>query len=111
MKDIDTTLEEIDNQFSDEVIDLEEYAKEGKRPPPSRKYRIRIDKQYYVVEKPSMIGRDILILADKKPPERFMLSQKLRGGEKKKIGLDEKVDFATPGIERFLTLPLDQTEG
>jgi hypothetical protein len=40
-----------------------------------------------------------------------MITQKLRGGEVKKIGLDEEADFTTPGVERFMTLPLDQTEG
>jgi hypothetical protein len=40
-----------------------------------------------------------------------MISQKLRGGQTKRIDLDERVDFTTPGVERFMTLPLDQTEG
>ena len=50
--------------------------------------------------------------------ERFRLSechssisQKLHGGQVKTIGLDEVADFTCPGVERFMTLPLDQTEG
>jgi hypothetical protein len=27
------------------------------------------------------------------------------------IGLDEDVCFTTPGVEKFKTMPLDQTEG
>ena len=37
--------------------------------------------------------------------------QKFRGGAVHPVGLDETVVFTTPGIERFMTLPLDQTEG
>lgn len=33
------------------------------------------------------------------------------GGQVKKIDADEKVDFTRPGVERFMTLPLDPTEG
>jgi len=45
------------------------------------------------------------------PIERFQLNQKSHDGVVEKIGYDEKVDFTEPGIERFMTIPLDQTEG
>jgi hypothetical protein len=96
---------------TDEIIDLEEYAKAERRPPHARRYRIRIDKQYFVVSVPFMTGRELLNLADKTPATSYLISQKLRGGEARRIGLDEKADFTTPGVERFMTLPLDQTEG
>lgn len=96
---------------TDEIIDLEEYAKSGRTPPRARRYRIRIDKQQYVVEVSAMTGRELLTLAGKTPVTGYMISQKLRGGEVRKIGYDERVDFTTPGLERFMTLPLDQTEG
>lgn len=93
------------------IIDIEKYAKEGKEPPKGEQYRIRIDKQYYVVDVPGMTGRGILELAGKVPPERFRLDMKLMGGATRKIELEEWVDFTTHGVERFMTLPLDQTEG
>jgi len=34
-----------------------------------------------------------------------------RCGVMKEIGLNETVSFTTPGVEKFKTLPLDQTEG
>lgn len=95
----------------DEIIDLEEYAKSDRKPPRARRYRIRIDKQHHVVETPSMTGRELLTLAGKTPATNYMISQKMRGGEAHRIALDEKADFTTPGVERFMTLPLDQTEG
>lgn len=94
-----------------ETVDLEEYAKQGRKPPHARRYRIRIDKNHYEVEVTGMTGRELLTLAGKTPPTSYMISQKMRGGEARKIGLEEKSDFTTPGIERFMTLPLDQTEG
>ena len=98
-------------EITDEVVDLEEYAKAGRKPPRARRYRIRIDKQQYTVEVSSMTGRELLTLAGKTPVTNYMISQKMRGGEARKLGLDESADFTTPGLERFMTLPLDQTEG
>lgn len=103
-----SVVEEI---LSDEIIDIEEYAKNGHKPPKAKRYRIRIDKQHYIVEQSHLSGRELLILAGKQPPEKYMISQKFFGGQVKRINLDESVDFTTPGVERFMTLPLDQTEG
>ncbi|EIJ80120.1 hypothetical protein PB1_07162 [Bacillus methanolicus PB1] len=98
-------------QIIDDIIDLEQYAKKGEKPPKGKRYRIRIDKDYYVVDVSEMTGREILVLAGKTPPERFRLDQKLKGGATQKIELSDIVDLTTPGMERFMTLPLDQTEG
>ncbi len=103
-------LEEV-VELLEEIVDLEECALANRQPPRARRYRIRIDKQKYEVEVPAMTGRELLTLASKLPVTNYMISQKFRGGQAKKIGLDEKADFTTPGVERFMTLPLDQTEG
>lgn len=99
-------------ELLEELIDLEEFSKEhhGKRPK-AKKYRIRVDKVHIVVDVPSLLGRKILELAGKTPPDRWMLTQVFRHGEFKPIGLDDVVDFTEPGVERFTTLPKDQTEG
>lgn len=95
----------------DEIVDLEQYARENRRPPKGNRYRIRVDREHFVVLEPSLTGREILTLAGKCPPEKFQLFQKIRGGTLEQIGLDERADFTRPGVERFVTLPLDQTEG
>lgn len=95
----------------DEIIDIEEYAKAGRKPPKAKRYQIRIDKQKFVVNVPAMTGRELLNLAGKTPATNYMVSQKMHGGEARKIGYDEKTDFTQPGVERFMTLPLDQTDG
>lgn len=94
-----------------EIIDIEEYAKSGKQPPAGAKYRIRVDKQHIIVDASEITGRDILKKAGKEPPERYRLDQKMKGGQTQKIELDQVVDLTIPGLERFMTLPLDQTEG
>lgn len=98
-------------QAAPEIIDLEEFAKANRKPPRCGRYRIRIDRQHHVVSAPCMTGRELLELAGKRPPEAYQVFQKLRGGRLEQIGLDEKADFTRPGVERFVTLPLDQTEG
>lgn len=99
------------NKDIEEYIDLEEYAKAGKNPPKGKKYLIRVDRANFKVDQESMTGREILELAGKTPVQRYQLNQKLRGGVVDKVEYDEKVDFTKPGIERFMTIPLDQTEG
>jgi hypothetical protein len=99
-----------DADLVDEV-DLEQVAKAGGKPPKAKRYRIRIDDKYYVVHQTSMTGAELLKLAGKNPPEDFILTQKLRGGVIKTIGLSDVVDFTTPGIERFNTLPRQVQEG
>jgi hypothetical protein len=94
----------------EELIDLEEWAKAGKTPTKAKVYRIRIDKEKKDVTGPSMNGRQILGLVNK-TPERYMLSQKVRGGAPVPIDAAQVVHFNTPGIERFQTLARDPTEG
>lgn len=108
--DFNNKLNEQTNEV-DDIVDLEEYAKQNRKPPRARRYRIRIDKKHYVVEVSAMTGRELLNLAGKTPATNFMISQKFKSGEAKKLGYDEKADFTTPGVERFMTLPLDQTDG
>jgi len=94
-----------------EIVDIEEYAKEGKKPPHSKVYRIRIDRDKYDVHAPGMTGRQLLELAGKTPVEQFRIYQKLHSGQSLVIDYAQMADFTTPGVERFMTLPLDQTEG
>lgn len=87
----------------DEVIELEVYFREQRRVPLARAYRIRIDKLYYTVDVPTMTARDLLRLAGKTPPEKYVLRQIVHG-QPVKLELDAVVDFRTPGIEKFKTM-------
>lgn len=99
------------NPIPDEIADLQEYAKKGEKPPLCLRYRIRIDGEKYVINNPEPTGREILELANLTPPENYTLRVKVSGEPPKKIGLDEKIDLRYPGVEKFKSLPRDQTEG
>lgn len=91
------------------IIDLEAFATAGKPVPPGHQYRIRIDKETLVVEVDHLTGREILALVDK-TPEKFLLRQRVQSAVLP-VGADETVSFLAPGVERFMTIPNEVTEG
>lgn len=93
------------------TIDVAQFTKEGKGVPPGQHYKIMIDRNLFTVENECMKGNEILTLAGKIPHTRFQLNLRLKGGKVVKVGYDQKVCFTEPGIEKFMTIPLDQTEG
>lgn len=97
------------HQTEDSFIDVEEYFTAGKEVPKAKRYRIRLDKQHYVVDVDHMTGRDILALAGK-TPEKFLLRLKAKGGVEP-VSPDQVVSFIAPGVERFMTIPNEVTEG
>lgn len=95
----------------DDIIDLEDYAKRGERPPLAKGYRLKINGEPYVLHDPVVTGRAVLTLAGLLPAENYTLRVKLAGERPRKVGLDEPVDLRHPGLEKFKALPRDQTEG
>ncbi|MBX3608647.1 MAG: multiubiquitin domain-containing protein [Hydrogenophaga sp.] len=74
-------------------------------------YKITIDKVHFDVLQPLISGAALLQLAGKVPVDQFGVYIKRKGAQPERIGLDEDVDLREPGVEHFVTLPLDQTEG
>ena len=74
-------------------------------------YKVQVDKDFFETSVSRVTGRELLELADKKPAENYAIYLKVKGGQPRRIGLDDKIDLGEPGVERFVTLPLDQTEG
>jgi hypothetical protein len=97
--------------LDDDIIDIAWCTIEGHQPPKGKKYRILVDRLPYVVHKETITGKEILELAGKEPYKHFQLRQKFKHGKVVTIGYDQHVDLTAPGIEKFKTLPLDQTEG
>jgi hypothetical protein len=93
-----------------ELADIEEYAKRGERPPRAHLYKFRVDDQYYTTPKAELTGREILAFAGK-TPEAYQLRERLRGGKVVAIAPDEIVDLCRHGVERFMTIPRENTDG
>ncbi len=74
-------------------------------------FKILIDKKEYEVPGPIITGLQLLQTANKQPPEQYALYLKVHAGQPQRVQLTDKVDLSEPGHEKFLTLPLDQTEG
>lgn len=93
-----------------ELVDLEVYAKRGEQPPRAKRYRFRVDDHHYETEKPELTGAEILQFAGK-TPKQYHLRQRLHGGQVVPIKADEAVDLRKPGLERFMTIPCENTDG
>lgn len=91
-------------------VEIEVYGKDNRKPPLAHRYVIRINKTKYTVEQRILSGTELLALAGKDPNQN-KLYQKLHGGQLKEIAPQVKVDLSAPGIERFQTVPLNETEG
>jgi len=98
------------NTAEAEVIDIETFAREGKTVPKGKRYRIRIDKEFKVLEQETITGREILGLVGK-TPEAYHLYEHIRGGQTRTIQANDVIDVTAPGVERFTTLKKENTEG
>lgn len=103
------TIEFSDGPVFLSCVELEKHCSDESPPPISSRYLIRVDKIRILVDKPKPTGREILILAGK-DPATTMLNQKI-GRAFKPVALDQQVDLTACGVERFTTLPNEQSEG
>jgi hypothetical protein len=92
-----TTEQEVD------AIDLEQAAREGQKPPRGRNYRVRVDDEKHLVKDDVVTGRQILEIAERKPVEDYVLILRVWDEDNEIIGLDDEVNLARRGIERFVT--------
>ena len=104
---MEQTQEEV---VADDIIEIEEYARAGKPVPKAKRYRIRVDKDRFVVGQPTITGQEILALVHK-TPQSHQLYQHIRGGQTRIVQPGESVDLTAPGVERFTTLKIENTEG
>lgn len=92
------------------VVEIEECTRHGRRLPRWHRYRIRVDRERFVVEKRVISGDEVLALVNKRPAA-WALNQKLRGGRRIRIEAHEEVDLAEPGVERFETIRRQAQQG
>lgn len=107
----DQVVEAIREEISEEIADLEDYARRGEAPPNCRGYKIKVNGEPFVIHDRHITGREVLELAGLTPPKDYTLRVKVAGQRPQKVDLNDKVDLRQPGIEKFKALPRDQTEG
>ncbi|MCY4039811.1 MAG: multiubiquitin domain-containing protein [Gammaproteobacteria bacterium] len=95
---------------SGDAVDIEECGRHGRRPPKGLKYKVKIDREKYVVEGAQITGAQILALVGK-TPEEWALNQKLKGGKRERVRSDDFIDLSEPGTERFETVRRQAQQG
>ncbi len=85
-----------EDDFEEEEVDVEELVKQGKRVPRAKRYRIRIDKERFVVTTPLITKAELLNLVGK-TADKWRIHQKLRGGQMDEVTDSEKVGLGGGG--------------
>lgn len=81
------------------------------RKPYDKGYKFKVRNQVYNSENRFITGREVLEAAGLIPVTQYKLDLKLKGNIYREIGLDESVDLAEPGIEKFTYISRTQSEG
>ena len=86
-----------------EFEDLEECAREGRKPRHSKTYRIVVDRTPYTVhQRQHDRGGDLALVG--KSPDGWSLTEKLHGGRRERIQPSQVVVFHHHAVERFKRL-------
>ena len=99
--------DDVDQEIDE--LDIEAFAGLDCKPK-ARRYLIRIDKKPHLIEKSTITGRELLLLAGRVLVEKWRVFQ-IVSGQSHELDLDEKVDVRAKGVEKFRTLSRTQTEG
>lgn len=81
------------------------------RKPHEKGYKYMVRNRMFETEKRFITGREVLENAGLMPVNQYKLDLKLKGNRYREIGLDEKVDLADLGIEKFTYISRTQSEG
>jgi hypothetical protein len=99
------------NNNSNNASDLQKGSENTTGSKKEIQYSVMVDREKIEFDTECATGRDILTRANKLPVERFQLNVRLKGGKVEKVGYETSFCFTNPGLEKFMTIPLDQTEG
>jgi hypothetical protein len=85
-----------------EIVEIEEYVREGRPVPKAHKYRYRVNKQPFETEKEEISREDILTKAGLTPVDDYRLRKKRRHGPPEEVKPHEIVHLRDHGVERFI---------
>lgn len=94
-----------------DIVDIEEYVREGRPVPHAHRYKYRVNKQHFEVEHPEISGARILEKAGLVPVDQYRLRMKRRHGPPEEIKPDQIVHLRDHGIERFIAQPKEVQDG
>ena len=88
-----------------EIVDIEEYVREGRAVPHARRYKYRVNKQHFETETPEMTRERILERAGMVPTDQFRLRMKRRHGPPEEIKPGQPVHLREHGDSRKVGEP------
>ena len=78
---------------------------------PGETYRFTVMKTLYQIHEKMVSGQKICEIAGLIPPEKYKLDMRMDNGKYREVPLDMVIDLSEPGIEKFVYITRDQTEG
>lgn len=94
-----------------DIVDIEEYVREGRPVPHAHRYKYRVNKQYFISEAPEITRECILELAGLVPTDQYRLRLKRRHGPPEEIKPGQTVHLREHGIERFIAQAKEVQDG
>jgi Prokaryotic E2 family E/Multiubiquitin len=94
-----------------DIVDIEEYVREGRPVPHAHRYKYRVNKQHFISEEPEITREQILERAGLVPTDQYRLRLKRRHGPPEEIKPGERVHLREHGIERFIAQPKEVQDG
>lgn len=95
-----------------DVADLEEYGKKCDVIPPSRNFKIKIDKNYYIVNSKNITQEQLIALGGHPNVTTYDVYKFMNGNPKPiKIAVSEVVDLTEKCLVRFVLMPKEQKDG
>lgn len=79
--------------------------------PHDKGYKFMVRNRVYETENRFITGQEVLESAGLLPVTQYKLDLKMKGNLYREVGLDESVDLADPGIEKFTYISRTQSEG
>ncbi len=93
------------------IIDIEEYARSKKQIPIgiNNKYKIKVNREYYIVDSRFQTGAEILSLAGK-DVNTHHLNADYGSGNVQPVKQNDKIDFVQ-GVVKFMATPVQAVNG
>jgi hypothetical protein len=94
------------------LVDIEQFGKECKDVSPAHQYRIRVDKNYHVVNNPSVTAAQLIALENKQPADRYDVFAFFSNQPKpQKLEPGKPFDLRQRCLLRFVLQPKEQRDG